>query len=155
MHSFRGYATCPSLLLSKSKALCLCGLAGRGKSLAHLEAGLRVSSQPSHPSILSRVESPCKTHLLPQPHNLEALKVVELPPPDTPLTALGPGAVVPPALNIGRLPQLLQGSGTGGARELLNDDGSEGDVGDRNGLAGDNVLLLRVRGLDQDLGLRG
>lgn len=40
---------------------------------------------------------------------------------------------------------------TSGAGELLNNDGSEGDVGDRDGLAVDEVLLLRVRSLDENL----
>lgn len=97
---------------------------------------------------LSRVSS---THLLSQAHNLEALEVGELLALDGALAVLGPGAVVPLAVDRVLLPESLEGGVAGGAGKLLNDDGSQREVRERGGVAGDGSLGVGGRTLDKDL----
>lgn len=136
------------------KHLCLDGGASRGDALADLEAGLQAKSvflsykaSVWHPYV--HIFS--KTHLLPESHNLEALKVGELLPLDGALTVLCPGAVVPCLLNTRLLPGSLEGGVAGGTGKLLDDDGGKGDVGERDGVTGDGALGLGGRTLNQDL----
>lgn len=51
------------------------------------------------------------TYLLPQPHNLETLEVVQLLPSNTPLSALRERAALPLALHLVLIPLLLQRAG--------------------------------------------
>ena len=91
------------------------------------------------------------THLLPESHNLEALKVVELLPLDTALAVLCPGAVVPDFLNTSLLPGGANGSVAGTTGKLLDNDGGEGDVCERDGVAGDDSLGLGGGTVNKDL----
>ena len=67
------------------------------------------------------------TYLLPQTHNLEPLKVIELLPPNAPLPALRERAVVPLGLHIRLLPLLLQRRSARAPRDGDHDAG-EGHV---------------------------
>jgi hypothetical protein len=91
------------------------------------------------------------THLLSQAHNLEALEVGKSLALDGTLTVLGPGAVVPGAVNTNLLPESLEGSVTGGAGKLLNDDGGQREIREGGGVAGDGSLGVGGRTLDKDL----
>lgn len=93
----------------------------------------------------------CATHLLPQTHDLEALEVIELPPPDGLLASLSVVAALPLLLDLLRIPLLLERGGTGASGKLLDDETGEGEVGKRLGVARDNVLLLGRGTLDKDL----
>ena len=93
----------------------------------------------------------CATHLLPQAHDLEALEVAELPPPGGLLASLSIVAALPLLLNLLSIPLLLERGGAGASGELLDDETGEGEVGERLGVARDDVLLLRGRTLDKDL----
>lgn len=107
-----------------------------------------LSCQPDLFDCLSRVSS---THLLSQAHNLEALEVGKLLALDGALAVLGPGAVVPLAVDRVLLPESLEGGVAGGAGKLLNDDGSQREVRERGGVAGDGSLGVGGRTLDKDL----
>jgi hypothetical protein len=91
------------------------------------------------------------THLLSQAHNLEALEVGKSLALDGALAVLGPGAVVPGAVNTNLLPESLEGSVTGGAGKLLNDDGGQREIREGGGVAGDGSLGVGGRTLDKDL----
>lgn len=91
------------------------------------------------------------THLLSQAHNLEALEVGKLLALDGALAVLGPGAVVPGGVNTRLLPESLEGSVTGGAGELLNDNGGQREVREGGGVAGDGSLGVGGRTLNKDL----
>lgn len=91
------------------------------------------------------------THLLSQAHNLEALEVGELLALDGALAVLGPGAVVPGAVNTNLLPEGLESSVTGGAGKLLNDNGGQREVREGGGVAGYGNLGVGGRTLDKDL----
>ena len=138
----------PLLLYSH---LCLGGLGtGSGELLADLETGLFCilsvgSVRLRYAIVLS------STHLLSQAHNLEALEVGELLALDGALAVLGPGAVVPGAVNTNLLPESLKGSVTGGAGKLLNDDGSQREIREGGGVAGDGSLGVGRGTLDKDL----
>ena len=77
------------------------------------------------------------THLLPQLHDIEALEVVELLPLLELNTLLGPVVLRPLLLNLVLLPLLCDKAAAGAAGKLGNDDRSEGDLGERDGLARD------------------
>ena len=89
------------------------------------------------------------THLLPDLHDLEALKVGELPPLLELSTLLGPAALCPLLLNLVLLPLLCDKATSGGAGQLGDDDGGEGELGEGNLLTGDGGLLGGT--IDKDL----
>ena len=90
-----------------------------------------------------------ETYLLPQLHDLEPLKVVQLPPLLHRSALLGPGALVELLLDLVLLPLLRNVSNTGGAGQLGDDDGGEGELGEGNLLTGDGGLLGGT--IDKDL----
>lgn len=91
------------------------------------------------------------THLLLQSHDLESLEVGEIPPLVLGLCLLGPAGLGPLLIDLGLGPQLLDGTGTGGAGETVDGEGSEGDGGKSDGVTGNNRALLAGRTVDQSL----
>ena len=81
------------------------------------------------------------TYLLPQLHDLEPLEVVQLPPLLERSALLGPGALVELLLDLVLLPLLRNVADTGGAGQLRDDDGGEGELGEGDFLTGDGGLL--------------
>ena len=73
--------------------------------------------------------------LLLENHNLESIKVGQLSPGIPRGNLLSPARSTPLGINIGLLPVLLDGSRAGGAGDLRGDDGSQGDMGEGDGLA--------------------
>jgi hypothetical protein len=98
---------------------------------------------------LSQALADLKSCLLPQSHNLEALKVGERPSPLLLCALLGPSTLCPLCLNTRLLPCLLKSAGTYSTGNLLENNGGEDEVGGRNGLAGDGCLLGWA--IDEDL----
>lgn len=92
-----------------------------------------------------------ETHLLPEPENLEALKVGQVLPPVGALGLLGVVALGPLAIDLVLLPQLLDGASTGSARELGNDEVGEGGVVESENVTGDDLLFLGGRTVNEDL----
>ena len=88
-------------------------------------------------------------YLLPQLQDLEPLEVVQLPPLLERSALLGPGALVELLLDLVLLPLLRNESNTGGAGQLGDDDGGEGELGEGNLLTGDGGLLGGT--IDKDL----
>ena len=85
--------------------------------------------------------------LLLQDHDLEPVKVVELPSLVVGGDLLGERGVIPLFSYLLLLPNLGNLCGTGAARQVGNDDAGQGDVGERERLAGDAC----VGGVNQDL----
>lgn len=81
------------------------------------------------------------TYLLPQTHNLEALEVVQRLSPRCLLHLLRVRASSPLGVNIGRLPLLLQGCGSGSSWELGNDDIGERQALESSGVTWDSERL--------------
>lgn len=81
-----------------------------------------------------------KTHLLPQAHDLETLKVVEVSPLLGLLTLLGKLAVVELLLKLLGLPLLLERGGTGATGKLLKDETSKRQVRERSRVTRDNSV---------------
>ena len=81
------------------------------------------------------------TYLLPQLHDLEPLEVVQLPPLLERSALLGPGALVELLLDLVLLPLLRNETNTGATRQLGDDDGGQGELGEGNLLAGNGGLL--------------
>lgn len=92
-----------------------------------------------------------ETHLLPEPENLEALKVGQVLPPVGTLGLLGVVALGPLAIDLVLLPQLLDGTSAGRARELGNDEVGEGGVVESEDVTGDDLLLFGGRTVNEDL----
>ena len=91
------------------------------------------------------------THLLPQSHDLEALKVSEVPSPLLLSLLLRERALAPLLVDLVLLPQFADGTGAGGAGEFSDDEGSERDVGEGDRLTGNDLVLVAGRTIDQDL----
>ena len=89
--------------------------------------------------------------LLPQPQDLEPLKVCEFPSPGAASPALGPCALGPLLVDVGGLPLLLDGAGASCERDLGDDDVSEGDVSEGGGVTGDEAGLVCGGTVDEDL----
>lgn len=105
---------------------------------------------------LSSFTSPRKqfvrvTHLLPQPQDLEALKVVERPALGDPVLVLGPRALGELLLDLGGLPGLADDTVAGSTGELGDDDRGEGQVGKSDGVARDGLVLGGGGTVDEDL----
>lgn len=81
------------------------------------------------------------THLLPELHDLEALKVGELPPLVELDALLGPGALGPLLVDTLLLPLLGNETTSGTAGKLGNDDGGERHLGEGDCVAGDGGVL--------------
>jgi hypothetical protein len=81
------------------------------------------------------------TYLLPHLHDLESLKVVQSPPLLHRRALLSPCALIELLLNLVLLPLLCDVADTAGTGKLGDDDGSEGELGERDLLAGDESLL--------------
>ena len=91
------------------------------------------------------------TYLLPQPHNLEALEVAQLLPPQALLSALGEGAAIPLAHHVVIVPLPLQRSRADATREFGDDVVGEGHVREFGGVARDGVFCLVVRAFYEHL----
>lgn len=81
------------------------------------------------------------THLLPELHDLEALKVGKLPPLLELGALLGPRALRPLLVNTLLLPLLGNETTSGTAGKLGDDDGGEGDLGEGDCVARDGGVL--------------
>ena len=81
------------------------------------------------------------THLFPQLHDLETIKVIELPPLLELSAALCPVAGSKLGLNLLLLPQLPDGSVTSGAGKAGKDNGGERKVRELGGVAGHDLFL--------------
>lgn len=82
------------------------------------------------------------THLFLQPHHLEPLKVGQVPSPVLLRLSLGERALTPFLIDLGLLPRSRKRSGAGGAGEVGDNERSEGDVREGDGLARDNLVLV-------------
>lgn len=106
-----------------------------------------IASTPISPSLSdSRA-----TNLLPQPHDLEALEVVQRPALGDPVLVLRPCALAELLLDLGGLPDLLNGTVASTTGELGDDDGSQGQVGERSGVAGHDLVGGGTGSIDEDL----
>ena len=82
-------------------------------------------------------------HLLLQPHNLESLKVCQVLPPLKLFSLLSPRGLGPLLVDLVLLPQLLDGTRTGGFGQVGNDPGCERDGAGVNGLTRDDCAFFR------------
>jgi hypothetical protein len=131
--------------------LCLCAGADLGKGLLDLEASLHAVSHgllQSHPLHRMQSRPPQSTahghgitYLLPHLHDLEALKVVQSPPLLHSRTLLGPCALIELLLDLVLLPLLCDVTDTAGTGQLGDDNGCEGQFGERDFLARDGGLV--------------
>lgn len=97
------------------------------------------------------MDTSCKTNLLPEAHNLEALEVAEVSPGGDLGALLGVVAAVELLLDLLGLPLLLERGGASSARKLLEDEAGERQVGEGLGVAGDNSLGGGGGTIDKDL----
>lgn len=81
-----------------------------------------------------------KPPLLPQAHDLEAVKVCQALPPLNLLPVFEPVGLLPLRLHAALLPELLDCAGTGTAWEFLDDDLRQEAVGERDWLSRDGQL---------------
>jgi hypothetical protein len=81
------------------------------------------------------------TYLLPHLHDLEALKVVQSSPLGDGCALLGPGALIELLLDLVLFPLLRDVTDTALAGELGDDNGREGEFGERDLLARNGGLL--------------
>lgn len=93
----------------------------------------------------------CRTYLLSQAENLEALKVGQVLPPVGALGLLSVVALSPLGVDLVVRPELLDGASTGGTGELGDGEVGEGSVGERKDVTGDDLLLLAGGAVNQDL----
>ena len=91
------------------------------------------------------------TNLLPEAHDLEALEVAEVSPLDLLSALLGVVGVVELALDLLGLELLPKGDSTGATGELLDDEASERQAGERGGVTGDSGLDGGSGTLNEDL----
>lgn len=98
----------------------LCGCLDLDESLALLESSLLLEAQ-----------------------DLESLEVGEGSALLLDGTGLGPGGLLPLGVDLGLLPEALDGTGAGTTGELLNDERCEENVGEGKRLSEDNKLLVR------------
>ena len=91
------------------------------------------------------------TYLLAEAENLESLEVGQVLAALRAVGALSEGALGPLAINLVLSPELLHGTGTGSAGELGNGEVSEGGVGERKNVTGNDLVLLGGGTVDQDL----
>jgi hypothetical protein len=80
--------------------------------------------------------------LLLEAHDLEAVEVGQSPAALALLLALGPAALLPLCVDLGLLPELLHGTGTGSTGQLLDDERSQQGVGQGDSLSGNGELLV-------------
>lgn len=92
-----------------------------------------------------------QAYLLPQPENLEALKVAQLAPPAAARAPLRPGAGVPLLLQLVLFHLLLDGAGAGRVGDAWHDNVREGDVLEGGGVAGDGLCGVGGGAVDEDL----
>lgn len=93
----------------------------------------------------------CRTYLLSQAENLEALKVGQVLPPVGALGLLSVVALSPLGIDLVVRPELLNGTSAGSTGELGDGEVGEGSVGERKDVTGDDLLLLAGRTVNQDL----
>lgn len=93
----------------------------------------------------------CHAYLLSEPENLETLKVGQVLPPVGALRLLGVVALGPLAIDLVLLPQLLDGTSTGRAGELGDDEVGEGGVVESEDVTGDDLLLFGGRTVNEHL----
>ena len=105
---------------------------------------------PPPPRIAQPIPS-SSTYLLPESHDLEALKVVQVLPSLGALGLLGVVALGPLAVDLVLLPQLSHGAGTSSAGQLGDDERSEGGVGERENVTGHDLVLLGRGAVNEDL----
>lgn len=105
---------------------------------------------PQTPSRLRRSDSG-GTNLLPQPHDLEALEVVERPALGDSVLVLRPCALAELLLDLGGLPDLLNDTVASTAGELGDDDGSQGQVGEGRSVTGHSLLGGGSGAIDENL----
>lgn len=94
----------------------------------------------SIPAKVALYSSIHRTYLLPQPQNLEPLKVGQSPPLGALRPALGPGGVLPLGVHLVLLPLLLDGSSAGALGEVRQHNVREGELRECCGVAGDDPL---------------
>lgn len=92
-----------------------------------------------------------QTYLLPEAEDLEALEVGQVLPALSALGLLGEVGLGPLAIDLLLLPKLLHGASTGSTGQTGDDKVSEGGVGERKDVAGNDLLLLGGGTVDQDL----
>lgn len=95
--------------------------------------------------------SRCRTYLLAEAQNLEALEVGKVLAALGAVGALSEGALGPLAINLVLSPKLLHGTGTGSTGKLGDGEVSEGSVGEGENVTGHDLLLLGGGTVDQDL----
>lgn len=93
----------------------------------------------------------CRTYLLSQAEDLEALKVGQVLPPVGTLGLLSVVALSPLGVDLVVRPELLDGTSTGGTGELGDGEVGEGSVGEGKDVTGDDLLLLAGGTVNQDL----
>lgn len=76
-----------------------------------------------------------ESSLLLESQDLESVKVGESLPPGDLVSLLGPVGLLPLGVDLGLLPLLLDGAGSGAADETLNAQGGEEDLGEGDGLS--------------------
>jgi hypothetical protein len=94
---------------------------------------------------------PRSTYLLPESKYLEALEVVKVLPALGTVGLLRDAALSPLAVDLVLLPKLLDGAGSGSTGKLGDGEVSEGGVGERKNVTGDDLLLLGGGTVNQDL----
>lgn len=116
--SFPQFIPCHAIFLSSFFRLC--GGLDLGESLALLESSLLLEAE-----------------------DLESLEIGQGAALVLDGTGLGPAGGLPLGVDLGLLPELLDGTSAGGTGQLLNDERCEENVGEGQRLSGDNELLVR------------
>lgn len=106
----------------------LCGCLDLGERLALLESSLLLES-----------------------HNLESVEVGQSLSSVALLLSLGPVALLPLVVDTSLLPRGLEGSCSGSPRQLGDGEGSQQDIGQADGLPGNNQLGVAGGAIDQSL----
>lgn len=106
----------------------LCGGLDLGQSLALLESALLLQAQ-----------------------DLEAVEVGQVAALLLLVLGLGPAALLPLGVDLGLLPELLDGTSAGSTGQLLNDKRCEEDVRQVDSLSGDDELGVGGRTVNQNL----
>lgn len=92
-----------------------------------------------------------KTNLFSQSHDLESLEVGQVASSVLLFLLLSIASLSPFGVDAGLLPSLSHSSSSGTSGAFFEAERCEGDMGERDGLAWDDLLFISGRAINQDL----